>query len=573
MADENELTYWQQLLNRKVSRRTALRGAVLAGAAATLPLYLRCSPAPAETSGRRPSGSAAPFSPIFPSSEDRLILPPGFRYDVVAAWQDDIGAGQFGFNADYTAFFPIDLFDHSLDLSGAHRSWASRAASSTEGILAVNHEYPNARFVSRYSGSGPKSAEQQRLEQQSLGMSFVRVSRDRNGRWQRSAERNLNRRIDALTPMRMTGPAALLDGGPVAIGTMANCSGGVTPWGTVLTCEENFDDYPRSAPRHHGWDPATYGKRHYGWVVEVDPFDPRSTPRKQTAMGRFHHENVAIRIGSDGTVAAYSGDDKAGSCIYKFIADRKITDTSDRSGNSSILESGSLYAADFENGRWLLLDYERQPALHDARRRLISPRFNSQAEVLAEAHDAAMVLGATPLDRPEDIEIHPIDGSVYVALTNNLRDGNYHGQIVRIEESGNDPASLTFDWSLFASGGADSGFSSPDNLTFDSAGNLWMCTDISTKRIGTGRYTFHGNNALFFFTTRGAEAGLAHQFASGPVESELTGPSWTPDESTLFLAVQHPGELSPSWERPTSRWPYGGEDIPRPAVVAITGFR
>ena len=198
--------------------------------------------------------------------------------------------------------------------------------------------------------------------------------------------------------------------------------------------------------------------------------------------------------------------------------------------------------------------------------------FASQVDVLADARAAALVLKATPVDRPEDIEINPIDGSVFVALTNNTGHGNFHGQIVRMAEKDGNPAALTFDWSIFAVGGSQSGFSSPDNLIFDNEGNLWMVTDISSSRVNKGIYSFQGNNGLFFFRTSGPDAGIAYQFASGPNECELTGPCWTPDGQTLFLSVQHPGEESKSMTELSSHWPIGGNAMPRPGTIAITGF-
>jgi secreted PhoX family phosphatase len=339
-----------------------------------------------------------------------------------------------------------------------------------------------------------------------------------------------------------------------------------------LSCEENFQDYPAELPDGYGWDPAIYGLRHYGWVVEVDPFDPASTPRKHTALGRFRHENVAIAVGADGTVVAYMGDDRADCCVYKFVADTKLTDPAERAANLSILESGKLYVADFATGTWLLLDYESQVALQEATNIDEQPLFTSQADVLGDARAAALALEATPMDRPEDIEVHPIDGSVYIALTNNTGHGNFHGQIIRLFETDGDLAAETFAWDVFATGGPQSGFSSPDNLIFDSEGNLWMVTDISSSRHNKGIYKFHGNNAMFFFRTDGPLAGYAFQFASGPVHSEMTGPAWTPDGKTLFLSVQHPGEESVSLSALSSHWPDGGDAIPRPATVAITGF-
>ena len=574
---ESRQSIWHDLLERRIGRRSLLAGTAAVGLAAALPLDLQTAEAAATAAGsaapRAPQGAKLPFTPISPSSADELVLPKGYRYDLLAHWGHDMGDGTtFGYNADYTGFFPIDLLQKGVDKDAVHRGFLRTDLSSTDGLLVVNHEYVNPMFVSGYT-AGSKSAQQMITEQDAVGMSVIRVKRGKDGRWAfDQSDTSHNRRLTARTPMLLTGPAAGIDGGPAVVGTLGNCSGGQTPWGTALSCEENFQDYPVAAPEGYGWDTAVYGKRHYGWVVEVDPFDKASTPRKHTAMGRFRHENVAIRVGGDGTVVAYMGDDKADSCVYKFVADRKLTNLADRGGNLAILESGKLYAADFGSGKWILLDFATQEALQTAKDSKGAALFASQADVLADARAAALVLKATPVDRPEDIEVNPVDGSVFIALTNNTGHGNFHGQIVRLAEKDNNPASSTFDWSIFAVGGSQSGFSSPDNLLFDGEGNLWMVTDISSSRVGKGIYSFQANNALFFFRTSGPDAGVAYQFASGPIDCELTGPCWSPDGQTLFLSVQHPGEESKSMSELTSHWPIGGKEIPRPATVAITGF-
>ena len=574
---ESRPSIWHDLLERKISRRSLLAGTAAAGAAVALPLDLRTAEAAnyAAPLGapRAPQGAKLPFAPIGPTTADDVVLPKGFRYDLLAHWGHDMGDGTtFGFNSDYVGFFPIDLLQKGVDKDAVNRGFLRSDLSSTDGYLVVNHEYVNPMFVSGYTG-GTKNASQMTTEQDAVGMSVIRIKRGKDGRWSfDQTDTAHNRRLTARTPMTLTGPAAGIDGGPTAIGTLGNCSGGQTPWGTALSCEENFQDYPVAAPEGYGWDASVYGKRHYGWVVEVDPFDKNSTPRKHTALGRFRHENVAMRVGKDGTVVAYLGDDKADSCVYKFVADRKMTDPADRGGNMQILESGKLYAADFGTGKWILLDYDAQAALRDAKDSKGAAVFASQVDVLADARAAALVLKATPVDRPEDIEINPIDGSVFVALTNNTGHGNFHGQIVRMAEKDGNPAALTFDWSIFAVGGSQSGFSSPDNLIFDNEGNLWMVTDISSSRVNKGIYSFQGNNGLFFFRTSGPDAGIAYQFASGPNECELTGPCWTPDGQTLFLSVQHPGEESKSMTELSSHWPIGGNAMPRPGTIAITGF-
>lgn len=573
---------WRRLVEEKIGRRTLLKGlAASSAAAATLvaPLELRRA---AQAEGLQAAAKAPHanprllFSPIGPTSTDELALPEGYSYQVVAAWEDLLGGDlTVGFNHDWVGYYPIDLLEKGMDLKNSHLGFLSSDSSSDEGLLVINHEYVNSLYVGGYDSNDEaavKTPEMIALEQDAVGMSVIHIARNGEGNWEIVQDAPENRRLTALTPMILTGPAAEIDGGPEVIGTLANCSGGTTPWGTALSCEENFQDYPLEAPEGYGWDAETYGKRHYGWVVEVDPFDPESTPRKHTAMGRFRHENVAIKVGEDGTVVAYLGDDKADCCVYKFVAVQKLTDLADRETNMTILESGKLYVANFQTATWILLDYDEQTALQELEDSDGNLQFASQVDVLGDTRAAAIAVKGTPMDRPEDIEINPVDGSVFIALTNNSGHGNFHGQIVRLVETNGDPASETFEWSIFATGGPQSGFSSPDNLLFDGEGNLWMVTDISSSSHNKGIFKFQGNNGLFFFRTEGPYAGVAYQFASGPIECEMTGPAWTPDGKTLFLSIQHPGELTESLEEPTSRWPYGGDDKPRPATVAITGF-
>lgn len=559
---------WHQLLEGRISRRSALKGTLAAGAASLLPINLQIASA---APGLAPAGSAQaapaantrpPFRAIAPTTADDIVLPRGYRYNLVRVYGDEVAPGQpFGYNADYIGYLPIDLLDGGR--------------SSTDGLLWVNHEYPNA-LLQHGNTAGPKTAEQIAIERTSVGGSIFRVQRQRNGSWT-FVQDSHNRRVTGFTTCQLTGPAAgsaFVKGAIEVSGSVGNCSGGMTPWGTILTCEENVDDYGAPITQGgfgYGWD-QSYVKEHQGWITEVDPFNPSHTPRKHTAMGRFRHENAAVMVSPTGRIVAYMGDDKADACVYKFVSDGAY-DPANREANLRLLENGKLYAADFQNARWLLLDYASQQRLRDAKNADGSPRFSSQADVLSDANAAALVLRATPTDRPEDLEVHPYTGQVYIAMTNNANHSNFHGQIVRLTEAQNNPESESFDWEFFAVGGPQSGFSSPDNLVFDAYGNLWMVTDISSSRAGKGIYEFQGNNGLFFFATEGPNAGRAVQFASGPVECEMTGPMWTPDGRTMFLAIQHPGEESTSLDKLTSHWPnLNGDPMPRPGVVAITGF-
>lgn len=574
------------------SRRDVLRLAArssLAALAWPTPLLLRC--APVRRGGERVAG--IPFTPLAPSRADALEVAPEHRLDRIALEGDWLGAAatsgrdpapQFGGGCDHTAYFPIDLLAQPPDLAAPHRGFIAAGASSDEGLLVVNHEALTLElFHADWLPGQPKEPRHLLAEQRAVGMSVLQVRRDAAGAWRLVPGSPFARRIDATTPHRLTGPAAAIDGGPVALGTLANCSGGRTPWGTVLSCEENFHEFTDESEFHYRWPREPYGdRRHYGWVVELDPFDPADVPRKHTALGRCRHENVALRVGADGTLVAYLGDDRNDASLYKFVAAGKVT--GDRSRDRALLERGRLYVAQLDGvapgqpgsttatrGRWLLLEWDAQPALRAARHEDGSPRFASQVDVLADIAAAAVVLGATPLERPEDAEIHPHDGSLYVALTNQKKrkPADWHGRIVRLEEEGGDPAALAFEWSVFAEGREQDGVSSPDNLAFDADGNLWVTSDRSCDAPSQDQYRGRGNNGLYFVPTSGPHAGVAFLAAIGPVECELTGPCFTPDGKTLFLSVQHPGEQSASRAALTSHWPHGGGELPRGAVVAV----
>jgi secreted PhoX family phosphatase len=258
------------------------------------------------------------------------------------------------------------------------------------------------------------------------------------------------------------------------------------------------------------------------------------------------------------------GDDKVNECVYKFVSNNSF-DSINIKNNRDTLDDGHLYVADFKNNKWQLLDHEKRNELRDS--------FTSQSDVLINCDKASRMVGGTECNRPEDIEINPVDHSVFIAFTNNSTKDDYYGSIIRIIEKDNDPGSLDFEWEVFAAGGVAAGFSCPDNLTFDSSGNLWVLCDISTSGLNRGRYIPFKNNSLFMIPTSGVNKGSAFRFATGPVDSELCGGNFTPDESTLFISVQHPGENSVTLDSPTSSWPNFEKDQPRPAVVAITGFK
>lgn len=500
------------------------------------------------------------FEPISPTTADELVLAKGFRYNVIRSWGDFVAGGDtFGFNNDYIAYFPIDF------LQGGN--------SSSDGLLWVNHEYPSPMFISNRPGNVDPTFEQLIKEKAAVGGTVMRIKKNAGGVWEFVDDPTYNRRISGWTLIDLDGPAA---GSPAVFGyttvqgTVGNCAGGYTPWGTALSAEENYQDYaPSAAQGGYGWgksdkDDRFFVEEHYGWVVEIDPFEKDARPVKHTALGRFRHENATVAIGSTGKVVVYSGYDRADYPVFKFISDGTYNPT-DRAANKKMLSSGKLYAANFGTGRWIELTPNNAA---------IAARYKTVPEMLVNAGEAAILAGATRTDRPEDIKISPLDKKVYISFTNNTGHGNFHGHITRLTEGGNDPEALVFDWEIFAQGGpqVESNFSSPDNLEFDLKGNLWVFCDVSSSSAAKGIYRTMGNNGIYVIPTTGEYAGVAFRFGSGPIECETTGPCWTPDRKTLFVAVQHPGEESSAMDKLTSHWPGGGDSVPKPAIVAITGF-
>ena len=484
---------------------------------------------------------------LLPSDKDDLLLANGLDYHTIVKWGDKISdKDSFGFNNDFTCFIPFD------------------DRNPKDGLLWVNHEYVNPLFVSDYDNntSQERTLGQVDKEMYNVGGSIVRI-KEENGRWNVIENDPYNRRITAATPIQLNWDSPI-KGKTTVIGTHSNCSGGITPWKTFLTCEENYDqffgeteydenDVAYHRPSDQGWEKFyEYPPEHYGWVVEVNPKD--GSAQKHIALGRFAHECCTLYALEDNRVVAYSGDDKNSEHLYKFI-----------SSKPNSLKEGTLYVADTINGKWLPLDWENQAVLKN--------NFKNQTEVLIRARAAAKLLGATELNRPEDIEIDPVTGNIFVSLTNNKDKNDFHGSILKIEETEGDFDALTFKSSTYKAGGEENGFSCPDNLAFDLSGNLWMTSDMSGSAMNkeNGPYMSFKNNSLFVIPRYGEDAGKVIRVASAPKDAELTGPWFSPDGKTLFLSVQHPGEQTKELDSPTSTWPFDDDHIPKPAVVGITG--
>jgi len=516
-----------------LDRRTFLEFLCAGAAGLSLPSLAGCTTSQKKTK-KKSDGLRA-------STTDKLRTLPGIHHKVVIEWKDKISDhAHFGFNNDFVAFIKLP---------------------SGEAIMMVNHESVNPTFLGTSLDSEMRSLNDVTREQKEVGVSLVHMKKTKRG-WRPKKQSKYNRRIDGTVDIPFSS-GFMVAGRKSARGTLANCAGGVTPWGTFLTCEENFDQFYDVVDRHNRqvhrpkdslrWSTAmNLPSEHYGWVVEIEPISGKA--EKKIALGRFAHEGATTVVARDGRCVVYMGDDANSECIYKFI-----------SNTPGQLDNGTLYVLNIEAGKWIALERSMHPVLQ--------ARFKSQTEVFIYAREAAKLVGGSPMNRPEDIEIHPLTGEIFVALTNNSDAGDDHGSILKIQESENDYLSLDCALSEFLVCGPKIGLSCPDNLLFDPKGNLWITNDISGKKIEKGPYKGLGNNALFFVATSGPEAGVPVRVVEAPMDAELTGPAWSPDMTSLFLSVQHPGETTKDAHKPTSLWPNGKSPVPAVVEVSLKGTR
>lgn len=561
------------------------------------------------------------FKPVPASVADNVVVPEGYKVENLISWGDPIftnapefdasgqskasaQAMQFGDNTDGMSLFPL---------------------SDNRAVMAINNEYTNVEYLYDHQGKAI-TADDVLKAQNAHGVSVVEIEKTAQG-WAVDRSGKLNRRITANTPMQITGPAAgdallktAMDrSGTEVLGTFNNCANGETPWGTYLTCEENFHKYfgtedvsfdVPAAQQRYGIKPAdkTYQwSKHderfdlaknanepnrHGWVVEIDPMDPNSKPKKRTALGRFKHENAALMIDDSGHVIVYLGDDERGEHLYKFVSKEKYI-ANDITHNRNLLDEGTLFVAKFMadegeikgKGQWLELTFGKNG---------LTPEngFESQAEVLIHARLAATQVGATTMDRPEWVAVHPSKQSAFCTLTNNKNRGkkdnqpvggpnpraeNKYGQIVRWTPINGDHTQSEFNWDLYLIAGnptlhvsgllagsdninPDNMFNSPDGLGFDQAGRLWIMTD--GKYSNKDAFAGMGNNQML---CADPESGEVHRFLTGPIAAEVTGLTFTPDYKTMFVGIQHPGEKLKG-----SHFPDGGDSKPRSTVVIIT---
>ena len=601
-----------------VGTRFARRG-LLRGAAATA-LLSALSACAGRSSGTAPRLA---FTPIEPSTSDALRVPPEYEATVLLPWGEPVGlvGRPSGFRFDGSNTAADQARQAGMHHDGMHYyPLPTGSGSSTHGLLAVNHEYVDEGLLFA-DGQRTWSAEKVAKAQAAVGVSVVEVEL-RGGAWRLVRPSAYARRITARTPCRIAGPAAghpLMrtaadPGGRLALGTCDGCAHGWTPWGTYLTCEENwhavFVNRGAIPPEQRRYGITATGRRHrweehderfdasqhpnepnrFGWVVEIDPYTPDAEPVKRTALGRLAHEGAACAVGPDRRLAFYLADDAPFEYVYKFVTARPF-DPSRREANRDLLDDGTLYVARFNadgTGDWLSLAHGQGPLT-------AAGGFRDQGEVVVRARQAADLLGATAMDRPEWIVPHPVTRDVFCACTGNTARGrgenegpnpanrrapNPFGHILRWREEGGDPAATRFRWDAFVQAGfPDQGgtiagdlFANPDSLWIDAMGTLWVGTDVTPGNLGRGAFAPLGNNQLLAVDP--AE-GIFKRFLTGPPGCEISAFHTTPDNRTAFVNVQHPGEVpggrsDPDQPRAVSNWPdywIGGR--PRSATVAI----
>ena len=616
--NENSRAY-ADIIGARLSRRAALMG--LASTAA-----LAAAPSLWPKGAQAAAGSALGFKELARIYDQTHHVANNYAANVLIRWGDPIAkdatfdpaavnadnqSKQFGYNCDFIGYLPLP----------------AGSGNSEHGLLCVNNEYPDPHIMWHgltEDDAATKATEDQiRAMQAAWGHTVVEIKKE-GGAWTYVQNSEYNRRINGFTEIAVSGPAAghaLLKtsadpSGAKVMGTGYNCSGGVTPWGTILTCEEGLSDTFGGDPaksadpkllERYGYDGSdAYGMarvearlqldkepnepNRFDWVVEIDPYKPGDAPVKRTALGRFSHEAATSIVNKDGRVVVYLGDDDYFEHIYRFVT-KGTFNPNDREANKNLLDEGELSVGKLDaNGdlHWL-------PLIHGQSGLTAENGFADQAEVLIKARFAGDLLGGTPMDRPEDFEANPVNGKVYAVMTKNKKrtadqiDGanpraeNTTGHILELSPPGEgkdaDHTAAAYKWDVFLLAGdpskpehgakygegetANNWLANPDNIAFDPQGRLWIATD--------GANDFNIADGLYATEVDGAGRAVTRFFFACPTGAEMCGPCFTPDGKTLFVSVQHPAEDSESLDKPTTRWPDFADNVPpRPSVVAIT---
>ena len=644
--NSNNQTF-QEVVDARMSRRRFLGSGLATAAAFSLggvSALLKAVPASADPI----AGPLVRFQGILVSDADTVVVPQGYTAEVLIAWGDPVSKGpkfmqdasnsaedqarQWGFNNDGLVYFPI--------------------AGSRHGLLVENNEYTDDGLLFP-DGVNNWNEEKTNKSINAHGVSIIEIRKDlKERKWHVVRPSKYARRITGQTPINIGGPAAgdprlrTSDDpkGTLVLGTVNNCAMGFTPWGTYLSCEENFHGffYTERAPnipnegdpdertnleKRYGISPSNSGFRwhtthprfnadiepnepnRFGWVVEIDPFDPKSTPVKRTALGRFKHEGAWVQETKGGRIVVYMGDDERNEYIYRYVSN--LPWRLARLKGINPLDDGILYVARFNpdgTGDWLPLVPGSVPPTPD------HPMGWSINDILINTRAAADAVGATMMDRPEWIDTFPHALTAIATLTNNNRRGttpvsvnnpdgstvagsarppvdainprvnNVYGHIItwKYDEDWTEP---DFEWEIFAlcgdptvpaHGSTIDGdkFGSPDGIYVAPSGRLWIQTDVSASTINTGDYAGFGNNQM---VCADPATGKITRFLVGPKLCEITGVTVTPDEKTMFVGIQHPGErpddlpTNPANPKELSSWPdgdFGGR--PRSACLVIT---
>lgn len=592
---------FDQVVERAVSRRGFLGGALAFGSGAAV----FGSGLLSSTTASRAAGHAGfNFQPIDIATDFDIHVPEGYQWKPLVRWGDALFAEADG---AYSADTGVSV-EMSDKVFGENTDGMELFDVDGKQVIAVNHEYVNPKVNLPAESQGlAKSSDEVTLLKNLQGVTVMEIADNGEG-YAVVKDSPLNRRITHETQMTMTGPAAGSDlvatnadpEGESPKGTMNNCGSGRTLWGTYLTCEENFNGYFGATGEYEATDGFTrYGiggegryayekfderfdlskepnePNRHGWVTEIDPANPDSTPVKHTALGRFKHENAAMTQAADGRVVVYMGDDERGEFMYKYVSNGVYTEGGSTDG---LLSDGTLYVAKFNEdmtGEWLALTPEATGM--------------EMADLLVHARIAGSNVGATTMDRPEWIAVHPLKVEAYCALTNNKnrgvspnaggdetpvggpnpRETNNFGQILRWQPEGEDHGTIDFTWDLYvmagnpdvydnAYAGSDNVtpgnmFNSPDGMIFDSKGTLWIQTDGDYSN--EGEFEGQGNNQMLAGNT---ESGEIARFLTGPYGCEVTGLCWSLDKKVAFVGIQHPG----------GSWP-DGEGKPRSSVISV----
>ncbi len=607
---------FDRVVERAISRRGFLGGVLAFGSGAAVmgTGLLKGSTAMAQQASR------FAFEQIAIATDSTVHVPAGYNWKIMASWGDALFS-------DAPAFDPAT----GIPAAGSDRVFGE----NTDGmelfniggkeVLAVNSEYTNNEInlgTPDVEDAVATSAEDVTRLQNFQGVTVMEIAEGADG-WAIVKDSPFNRRITNNTPITADGPAAGHDllkteadpTGMAILGTLNNCGSGRTPWGTYLTCEENFngyfgataeatfDDAVAAGYKRYGVstkvDPGNYNyhgfdarfdvtknpnePHRHGYIVEINPADATSTPVKHTALGRFKHENAACVVAPSGQIVVYMGDDERGEFMYKWVSRDIYVPGGD---TSTLLVEGQLFAATFKDdqtGAWVALTPEATGM--------------SAAEIAIFTRTAASKVGATTMDRPEWVAVNPVSPEAYCCLTNNARRGamkddgtpqtnaggevlalnapnpratNEYGQIVRWRPEGGNHVSAAFTWDLYVMAGnpavhkdgpyagtaninAGNLFNSPDGMMIDSTGIIWIQTDGDDSN--EGEFAGMGNNQML---AGDSVSGEIRRFLTGPIGSEVTGLTWSSDKRTMFVGIQHPGAGFPA-----------ADGLPRSSIVAV----